>query len=215
MPRGSGIHFTVMKSASEKTLPRMPASVPVMVLGGAALLPHNCLPLYIFEPRYRVMLERALATDRLLAIATPRNREGTQVLEVGCVGLLRACVRNQDGTAHLILEGLSRVRFIGWPQLEPFRQAEVEPFAVGSAESGPELERRLAFLRAALRRFEPRLPQELRERMAQINQPEVLLDIAAGVLLRDEAQRQALLEEADSMLRQRLLLRLLEEMEPS
>ena len=193
----------------------MPGSVPVMVLGGAALLPYNCLPLYIFEPRYRAMLERALATDRLLAIATPRDREGTQVLEVGCVGLIRACVRNPDGTAHLILEGLCRVRFIGWPQLEPFRQAEVESFPVGVTGSLPEEERRLAFLRAALRRFEPKLTSELRERMGQINQPEVLLDVAAGVLLRDESQRQSILEEADGVLRQRLLLRLLEEAEPS
>ncbi len=203
-----------MNAGSEKTLPRMPASVPVMVLGGTALLPHNCLPLFIFEPRYRAMLERALATDRLIAIATPKNRDGTQVLEVGCVGLVRACVRNPDGTAHLILEGLCRVRFTGWPQLEPFRQAEVESYAQSGPYSLPEQESRLEFLRAALRRFEAQVPTELREKMAQIGQPDVLLDVAAGVLLRDEFQRQAILEEPDSVLRQRLLLRLLEEIEP-
>jgi Lon protease-like protein len=200
-----------MNSASEKTLPRIPASVPVMVLGGVALLPHNCLPLYIFEPRYQAMLERALTTDRLLAIATPRDREGTQVLEVGCIGLIRACVRNPDGTSHLILEGLCRVRFTGWPQLEPFRQAAVEAFATGIPDTRAELEKRLDFLRAALRRFEPRLPPELRERMVQISLPEVLLDVAAGVLLSDGTHRQCILEEADPVLRQRLLLRLLEE----
>jgi Lon protease-like protein len=203
-----------MNAASEKTLPRMPASVPVMVLGGTALLPHNCLPLYIFEPRYRAMLERALVTDRLLAIATPQNREGTRVLEVGCIGLVRACVRNPDGTAHLILEGLCRVRFTGWPQLEPFRQAEVEAYTQSGSDSRPELERRLEFLRAALRRFELQLPPELREKMAQIGQPDVLLDVAAGVILRDAFHRQSILEEADSVLRQRLFLRLLEEIEP-
>ena len=192
----------------------MPASVPVMVLGGTALLPHNCLPLYIFEPRYRAMLERALATDRLIAIATPKNRDGTQVLEVGCVGLVRACVRNPDGTAHLILEGLCRVRFTGWPQLEPFRQAEVETYVQSGPYSRPELENRLEFLRAALRQFEAQLPTELREKMAQIGQPDVLLDVAAGVLLRDDSQRQSILEEPDSVLRQRLFLRLLEEIEP-
>jgi Lon protease-like protein len=204
-----------MDTASEKTLSRMPASVPVMVLGGAALLPHNCLPLYIFEPRYRAMLARALATDRLLAIATPRDREGARVLEVGCVGLIRASVLNEDGTSRLILEGLCRVRFIGWPQLEPFRQAEIRVHvSVGSA-SPSELAERLEFLRAALRRFGPGLPSELSARMAQINHPDVLLDVVAGVLLSDEAHRQAILEEADGPRRQRLLLRLLGEIAPS
>jgi ATP-dependent Lon protease len=204
-----------MNVGSQKTLPRMPSSVPVMVLGGAALFPHNCLPLYIFEPRYRAMLERALETDRLLAIATPRNRDGTQVLEVGGIGLVRACVRGADGTSHLILEGLGRVRFVAWPQLEPFRQAVVEPFASSAPESRLELERRLAFLRAALRRFEPELPTELWEKMMQIAEPEILLDLAAGAILRDVHHRQSVLEEADAALRQRLLLRLLEEMSPS
>jgi len=204
-----------MNASSDKTLPRMPASVPVMVLGGAALLPHNCLPLYIFEPRYRAMLERALETDRLLAIATPRDREGAQVLEVGCVGLLRACVRNPDGTSHLVLEGLCRVRFVGWPQLEPFRQAVVEPYAPCAPGTQPDLESRLDFLRTALRRFEPDLPSELWEKMTRIGQAEVLVDVAAGALLSDGNHRQSILEEPDAALRQRLLLRLLEEISPS
>jgi Lon protease-like protein len=67
-------------NASDPQIPRLPASLPVMVLGGAALLPHNSLPLFIFEPRYRAMLELALQTDRLLAIATPCNQDGSEVL---------------------------------------------------------------------------------------------------------------------------------------
>lgn len=203
-----------MDVAPEKTLPRMPASVPVMVLSGAALLPHNCLPLYIFEHRYRAMLEKALATDRVLAIATPRDRGGTQVLEVGCVGLVRASVLNPDGTSRLILEGLCRVRFTGWPQLEPFRMAEVEIHALRDASTPSQLDERLEFLRAALRRFGPGLPAELSGRMAQISHPDVLLDVVAGVLLSEEGHRQAVLEESDGVKRQRLLLRLLEEIAP-
>lgn len=204
-----------MDAVPDKILSPLPASVPVMVLGGAALLPHNCLPLCIFEPRYRAMLEKALETDRLIAIATPGDRSGTQVLSVGCVGLVRASVRNEDGTSRLILEGLCRVRFTGWPQTEPFRQAELRVHGSPSSTNPSELEERLEFLRAALRRFGPGLPSELSARTAQINHPDVLLDVVAGVLLSDEAHRQAILEEADGVMRQRLLLRLLGEIAPS
>jgi Lon protease-like protein len=204
-----------MDAASEKKLPRMPASVPVMVLGGAALLPHNCLPLYIFEPRYRLMLERALMTDRLLAIATPEPGEEDRVRGVGCLGVIRAAVRHADGTSRLILEGLCRVRFSGWEQIKPFRQARFEAQPLGVAESPAARESRLVFLRSALRRFEPGLPPELSTRMAQISHPEILLDVAAGVLLNEEVHRQAVLEEFDGVLRQRLMLRLLEEISPA
>ena len=186
-----------------------------MVLGGTALLPHNCLPLYIFEHRYRLMLERALMTDRLLAIATPQDEEPEEVRTVGCVGLIRAGVRHADGTSRLILEGLCRVRFTGWIQLKPFRQARFEAHFRGPMASLSERESRVEFLRAALRRFEPGLPPELSTRMAQISHPEILVDVAAGVLFNEEAHRQAILEEFDGVLRQRLMLRLLESISPS
>jgi hypothetical protein len=38
----------------------LPEQLPVMPLSGAVLFPHALLPLYIFEPRYRKMLEHAL-----------------------------------------------------------------------------------------------------------------------------------------------------------
>ena len=40
----------------------LPEQLPVMPLPGAVLFPHALLPLYIFEPRYRKMLEHALRT---------------------------------------------------------------------------------------------------------------------------------------------------------
>jgi len=37
----------------------LPKQLPVMPLPDAVLFPHALLPLYIFEPRYRNMLEHA------------------------------------------------------------------------------------------------------------------------------------------------------------
>ena len=48
----------------------LPEQVPVMPLPGAVLFPHALLPLYIFEPRYREMLEHALSHHRMFAVAT-------------------------------------------------------------------------------------------------------------------------------------------------
>ena len=89
----------------------LPDALPVMVLGGCNLLPHGLLPLYIFEPRYRQMLEDTLAGDRLFAIGTvnpagePPSEE-PEVFDHSCAGLIRACVGEEDGCSHLILQGL-------------------------------------------------------------------------------------------------------------
>ena len=39
--------------------------VPIFPLAGALLLPRAQLPLHIFEPRYRIMVRDALASDQL------------------------------------------------------------------------------------------------------------------------------------------------------
>src|SRR5437016_13552649 len=46
----------------------LPDEVPVMPLPGAVLFPNALLPLYIFEQRYREMLDHALERDRMFTV---------------------------------------------------------------------------------------------------------------------------------------------------
>src|SRR5436305_9913790 len=103
----------------------LPDHVPVMPLPGALLFPHALLPLYIFEPRYRQMLEHALNHHRIFSVAllTPDCTEWASTADffhVAGVGLIRACVGRGDGTSNLILQGLERVRFTSFAQDSPF-----------------------------------------------------------------------------------------------
>jgi Lon protease-like protein len=66
----------------------LPERLPVMVLGGATLFPNTLLPLFIFEPRYRAMLESALNTDRLLAVVQPLRENEERVCQAAGVGLI-------------------------------------------------------------------------------------------------------------------------------
>ena len=60
---------------SKEIIQELPATIPVMVLPGVTLFPNALLPLHIFEPRYRLMLEEALGDCRMLAMAMPRDEE--------------------------------------------------------------------------------------------------------------------------------------------
>ena len=75
----------------------LPATVPVMPLTGVLLFPNALLPLHIFEPRFRDMLEHALHDDRMLCVALvrperPQWRTSADFFPVSTVGLIRACV---------------------------------------------------------------------------------------------------------------------------
>src|SRR6201981_4200081 len=109
----------------------LPDEVPVMPLPGAVLFPHALLPRYIFEPRYREMLEHALQRDRMFSVALikpscPEWHAPEDFFHFATVGLIRACVGRGDGTSNLVLQGLHRVRFKDFEQKTPFPIAKID-----------------------------------------------------------------------------------------
>ena len=83
----------------------------MMILSEAILFPQGIMPLHIFEPRYRQMLVKVLATDRMFVVARQRPETPAEVPEyIAGLGLVRVCVDHPDGTSHLMIQGLSRVR---------------------------------------------------------------------------------------------------------
>ena len=189
----------------------VPDTMPVMVLGGVTLFPNTLLPLFIFEQRYKAMLEKALDTDRLLAVAQPLRENEERLCPVAGVGLIRACVKKEDGSSHLILQGIDRVKFTGWPQLVPFRVAAVQRVGLIEDEGVDARQERLVHLRVILERGGLPLPQEMGEHLARIEDPDALTDIAASALVKDPAKRQRILAEESNVRRQELLLQFLRE----
>src|SRR5438876_5312311 len=106
----------------------LPDAVPVMTLPSATLFPQALLPLYIFEPRYRQMLKDMLKTDRMFSVAMQKpGRQRESPCQVAGLGLIRVSVGHQDGTSHLILQGLARVELIDTVQTRPYRVANIRP----------------------------------------------------------------------------------------
>lgn len=117
------------ENSSPSTLLRLPAVLPVMLLSDCFLFPGCCLPLFIFEERYRQMLAHALSTHRMFCIGARKGQtdDPRQMATHSTVGLIRACVKAADGTSQLLLVGLQRVRFTRLEQTQPFVLAGVEP----------------------------------------------------------------------------------------
>jgi uncharacterized protein len=102
--------------------------VPVFPLAGALLFPRSHLPLHIFEQRYRDMVRAALAGDRLIAMAQPRDgREPPALFAIGCLGHIAECESLPDGRFNIVLEGIGRYRMIGEIKTDTlYRQIEID-----------------------------------------------------------------------------------------
>jgi hypothetical protein len=109
--------------------------LPIFPLSNVVLFPHVKTPLHIFEPRYRQMVEHALASDRRIAMVVVRPEHVEEmagdaaVFAVGCAGTIAQCRRHPDGRYDIVLHGTQRIRIdaeLPRPAGKLFRSATVE-----------------------------------------------------------------------------------------
>jgi Lon protease-like protein len=188
----------------------IPSKVPAMILPNVTLFPGMMLPLYVFEPRYRKMLADVLEGSRMFAVAMLDPFQGPEELpvDVGCLGLVRACVNNDDGTSNLFLQGIVRVIVNGTdheagypllavepvaPPLEPSIKSEALAIKVkelvneryGNADGEPP---------AALPPQLPDVRRQLADAIASVDSPAQLADMVTYALIPDPARKQEMLE---------------------
>ena len=93
---------------------QLPSTMPVFPLTGALLLPRGALPLNIFEPRYRAMVEDAIKGKRVIGMVQPKVPESESaeppVYDIGCAGRLTAFQELEDGRYIITLTGIRRFR---------------------------------------------------------------------------------------------------------
>jgi len=207
------LHSNAAAMSSSVVLPKQ---LPVMPLPDAVLFPHALLPLYIFEPRYRNMLEHALYQHRMFCVtlikpSCPEWHAPEDFFPLATVGLIRACVGRGDGTSNLILQGLQRVRFAGFEQETPFPIAKIDIVESRDATTveTEALGAKVLELYANLKHDGRQLPAKVDRYLAELHDLEMLADLMASTFVNDPLRRQHMLEERSLNQRLRFLIRYL------
>jgi Lon protease-like protein len=181
----------------------IPEIVPVMTLQDTVLFPHAVMPLFIFEQRYREMLDDILKSHRLFAIFNEdpeSDDEGHEEppAKMGTVGVVRAAHKNPDGTSNLALQGIIRVRLVEIVQESPYRVVRIEP-CPSQDEADDDISRegiRSEILDHIKRQPELTrgLPEEYIQFLQALTQPAPFIDVAIHSLCQDAVIKQRLLE---------------------
>jgi uncharacterized protein len=192
----------------------LPPTIPVFPLPNVVLFPNVFLPLHIFEPRYRQMVDDALKGDRIIGMVLlrpgwERDYDGRPpVYRVGCAGVITHAERLPDGRFNIVLRGMEKFRITGEDTGKPYRMATVEPVPEPAAES------LRAEMRSERRRLEallvpqpegqpdPKVPSSMAD--------EDLVNALAQYLEFEPVEKQALLERDGVLNRCRSLIELLE-----
>lgn len=164
------------------------------------LIPHNTLPLHVFEDRYRLMIGRCL--DEQLPFGVVLIRSGEEVggsaepYDVGAVARISRAQRLPDGRMNLLVFGERRFRIRALDTSEPYLIGDVEPLdTIGVA--APETA-------DAARQVADRFAEHFRLSMAVSDQwvraldlpsdADILADFVAGHIDVDAETKQELLE---------------------
>jgi hypothetical protein len=102
----------------------LPEVIAVFPLTGILVFPGMTLPLHIFEPRYRALVEDSLAGDGVFGMIQPivpqrdnrplpgAEKESPELYDVGCAGRVERWEKLEDGRYLIELRGLSRFRAV-------------------------------------------------------------------------------------------------------
>ena len=198
-----------MKNLVESESLEIPSELPAMTLPGVVFFPKAMMPIYIFEKRYRLMVEEILDSHRMFCLAASKESDSGTVEgfeEIASAGLVRVCRGNPDGTSFLLLQGLSRIRISKVLREEPYRVVAVEPIEsiieAPLAESRKEIEK--------LIKENHKLGGDVTDDMLSFLNPlhddEAYVDLVAFTLCKETMRKQKILETLELSKRAALLV---------
>ena len=197
---------------------KLPNQAGVILLPNSVTFPHGVLPLHIFEPRYRDMIEDAMSDNRMMCVANLRKKESVDVAsctsKIGYIGLIRASSKQDDGCSNLILHCLLRVEFSSWEGDSVYPKANIKPLINMNKKPTAASELTMSSLRDAMTRHLVKSPKLLVTKTNEIldrfdKDLDTLTDVVAQQFIDKPSLRQSLLEDLDPMSRAETLIRYL------
>ncbi len=190
-------------------------SLPVFPLPRVVLFPEALLPLHVFEPRYRAMLDDCLASGGRLVIAKLDRDEG-DMASVASVGVIVEHEPLSDGRSNIVVAGISRVKLdeVVREDLPRFpykrvRATRLSPLevSVSDAECSALFAAASMFV-AEVRKHDPAFTFRIHSTRADgaVVDAGALADLCAFELVVDAKARQAILEELDPRVRVRMVV---------
>ena len=180
----------------------IPEKLPIMALPGTCLFPGGKMPLYIFESKYRDMLNDVISGNRMFCIGTLSQSDasfegGSEILPYSTAGLLRACVMNNDGTANLIIEGVKKIKIINVENNKPYKVGEVQTLET-TINDFQKIQSSTDQLKTILianysDRVDPNIGMQLNQILKNLESPEDTLNFAAQNFISHQEISQKLL----------------------
>jgi len=191
-------------------------SIGILPLQDAVLFPNTVIPLAVVKKPGIQLVEEALREGKPIGLTVLKDRDKenpgpNDVHRIGTVGTLQKMLKVPDGTLRCIVAGQQVFKIEEFTQTEPYLVATYTelPDITPQSEESVAMQRNLASLFQKLLGYLPQAPREMEMEVQNITDPNLLTYFVASTMRLETADRQALLEERNTMKRMRKLTKLL------
>lgn len=199
--------------------PPLPSdAVILLAVRGTVLFPGLILPLAVGRPKSIAAVQQAVREERQIGVVLQRiaeiNDPGPDDLyRIGTLANILRYVTAPDGTHHIVVQGVQRIRILDFYPGTPFPAARAVHISEPDARS-PEIEARFLNLQnqaLEVAQLLPQAPPELITALQQTTSAGGLADLAAGTMDIPAQDKQTILETIDLAARIDRVSRLLAE----
>lgn len=193
--RGTGVNGQADEVAGAMVMPLFP-------LQNVVLFPGMVLPLHIFEPRYREMINRCIADESQFGVVL--IEEGAEVGDsavphrVGTAAKITKVTKKEDGRMDIVALGTQRFEILELDGSRSYLQAKVKPLPIVNGATRVAMEQMQA-LRPRIIEYVELLSKAMRQNLPLDRLPEdpTTLALLVAIGMQTPAKdKQALLERA-------------------
>jgi len=201
---------------AEENEQAFPQNLPVLPLKNTVIFPLTVLPLVVQKPRSVRLIDDVVLADRMVALVALRDPQVEEPLpsdmhQVGTIAIIHRLSRAPDGTLHIIVQGLERIRVVEYTQTDPYMRARVEAIP-DLVEEGVEVEALMRSTTDLFRRLvslAAYLPDEVVSTALETTDPRQLVYMVSTSTRMEMAARQEILEENSVSAKLRKLISIL------
>lgn len=176
--------------------------LPVLPLRDVVVFPHMVIPLFVGRDKSMHALEQAMEADKRILLLAQKSAEtddpqAADLYQVGTLAQVLQLLKLPDGTIKVLVEGLSRVQVTSVSERDGSLHGQAVEIDATDAREPREIE---AIARSLMSLFEQyvktnrKLPPELLQTLAGIDEPTRLADTIAAHISVRLSDKQRLLE---------------------
>jgi Lon protease-like protein len=190
--------------------------VPLFPLPNVVFFPNSLLPLHVFEPRYRQMVDDIIGSERIIGMVLlkpgwEKDYYGNpEIFNIACMGKIVSIEEMNEGKSNIVLYGLKRIKINDIVNEIPYRVASVNVLEDVHYQNEEVYQKRLVEL---ISKWNSILGDEQKSHKINIDTTmsiENLTDVLTPSIISNVYQRQELLEEINILKRAERILEQLE-----